>query len=168
MLGGRRRSWVRHRSPGPSRRAVLGVAVLALVGGCRSKRRPVPARTDPDLALSASVRADEAGLIASYDTAMLAFPALAPALVPLREQHEEHLVALQPRGSRPPASAPPPAAPADPTAAVRSLVATERAAAAARIADCLAASSRLAPLLASIGASEAAHAAALVALRPPG
>lgn len=169
MLRGRRTSHARPRSAGPSRRALLGVAVLALVGGCRpGKRRPVPARTDPDVALSATVRADEAGLIASYDAAIRAFPALAPALAPLREQHEEHLVALRPSGSGAPSSAPPQAAPADAAAAVRSLAATERAAAAARIADCLAASSRLAPLIASIGASEAAHASALAALRPPG
>lgn len=157
----------------PSRRTFLLLGAGIVLVGCRpGKRSPVPTRVDPDVALSASMRADEAGLIAAYDAALRAFPPLAPALVPLREQHEEHLGALPPNASAsasaPPSPAPVPAIPTDPAAALRSLAATERAAAAARIADCLAASSRLAPLIAAIGASEAAHASALATVRPAG
>lgn len=57
-----------------------------------------------------------------------------------------------------------PAVPPNPAAAVAALAGAERSAAAARVADCVAAPRELAPLLASIGASEAAH---LPALRTP-
>ncbi|MDP9433078.1 MAG: hypothetical protein M3P91_10305, partial [Actinomycetota bacterium] len=56
-----------------------------------------------------------------------------------------------------------------PTAAVGALQAAERAAAAARLSDCLrisAGAPELAALLASIGASEAAHAVAIGTAEP--
>lgn len=153
--------------PELTRRAVLGLGAGALLSGClRSKRRGKPAgRPDPDAALATSVRSAEVGLIAAYDAAVRSFPALSGALGPLRTEHEQHLRALPGAG---PSGAPPPlpeTALPDPTGALRSLLAAERSAAAARVADCLTASSRLAPLLASIGASEAAHAAALAGVR---
>lgn len=165
---------MRSRRPELSRRTVLGLAAGALVSGCLpGKRRadPPAAAPDPDVGLAASIRADELGLIAAYDAAIRGFPALAPTLAPVREQHRQHLAALAPpaapdqRSSAPLAL--PPATTPDPAAALRSLVAAERAAAAARVADCLAASPRLAPLLASIGASEAAHASALAGSAVP-
>ncbi len=167
---------MRSRRPELSRRTVLGLAAGALVSGCLpgKRRADPPAAPDPDVGLAASIRADELGLIATYDAAIRSFPALAPTLAPVREQHRQHLAALAPpaapaapdqRSSAPLAL--PPATTPDPAAALRSLVAAERAAAAARVADCLAASPRLAPLLASIGASEAAHASALAGSAVP-
>lgn len=154
---------MRSRRPELSRRAVLGLAAGALLSGCLpgKHRADPPAAPDPDLGVAASIRADELGLIAAYDAAIATFPALAATLAPVREQHEEHLAALPgDRRSGSPMALQQAMTP-DPAAALRSLVAAERAAAAARIADCLAASPRLAPLLASLGASEAAHASAL-------
>lgn len=155
---------MRSRRPELSRRTVLGLAAGALVSGCLpgGHRADPPVRPDPDVGLAASIRTDELGLIAAYDAAILTFPALAPMLAPVRKQHQEHLAALRPPG--PQSNSPmavQQATTSNPAAALRSLVAAERAAAAARVADCLAASPRLAPLLASIGASEAAHASAL-------
>lgn len=162
---------MRSLRPELSRRAVLGLAAGAVLSGCRpgERRSPVPATPDPDPGVAASVRADEAVLIATYDIAMSRFPVLSAALSPLREQHREHLAAL-PGPTASPMTSPtgsPVQPPADAVTALRSLRAAESAAAAARIADCLKTSARLAPLLASIGASEAAHAGALAAVRVP-
>lgn len=171
-----------HRRELP-RRAVLRLGTGALLTAClpgkRRARQPVPA--SPDIGVAASVRADEESLIAAYDATLLRFPALASRLQTLREQHTEHLTALRGgfgRSAGPSVGGSPsvgptatadlgPAVPADASSAVRALLAAERAAAAARVADCLAASPQLAPLLASIGASEAAHGSVLAGMRPP-
>ena len=151
------------------RRTLLRVGVVALVAGCRPRRRdahrPEPAGPDPDRAVAARVRADETRLVAAYDTTLTRFPQLEAVLAPVRQQHAEHLAALAgPAGSASATASP--AVPASARTAMRALVAAERAAAAARLVDCLAASPQLAPLVASIGASEAAHAGVLAGVRP--
>jgi hypothetical protein len=110
--------------------------------------------------------ADEDHLIAMYDAAMAAAPALARSLRRLRRDHAAHRTALLAAGARAAGAAPIPtptaAAPArGAVATLRALSAAERAAAAARTAACLAAPRSLAPLFGSIAASEAAHAVAI-------
>ena len=153
-----------------SRRGLLGLSAGALLSGCLPGKhradRPLP--PDPDLVATASVRTDELALVAAYDAAIDTFPALAPTLAPMRQHHQEHLAAL-PRDARSgsPRAVQQATTTSEQAAVLRSLVAGERAAAATRIADCLSASVRLAPLLASIGASEAAHASVLAGVGRP-
>lgn len=152
-----------------SRRGVLGLSAGALLSGCLPGKhradRPLP--PDPDLVVTASVRTDELALVAAYDAAIDTFPALAPTLAPMRQHHQDHLAALPPDARSGSPRAVQRATTSDQAAVLRSLVAGERAAAATRIADCLSASVRLAPLLASIGASEAAHASVLAGVGRP-
>lgn len=99
-------------------------------------------------------------LIAQYDAAIAAFPALGTTLRPIRDQHAGHLAALgSPAGT---AGAPAPA-PASSQAALAGLSAAEKAAAAMRLSDCLSTSEpALVRILALIAASEASHVAELV------
>jgi len=161
-----------------SRRAVLAVLGSILVAGCRPSRRPPVAAAGPpvrDAAALDSARADEQALLSLYDATLAVHAALSPQLGPVREHHQRHLDALPPDQARPMSGAstgavptggnapsgPAPVVPADPLAAVRALVDAENAAARGRAADCLGAARGLAGLLASIAASEAAHAVAL-------
>ena len=157
-------------SPGPTRRAVLagGPALLLAVGCTADAPAPRPAPVDPDDALRSAAAERERALLREYDAVLAARPGLAPRLVPVRGHHAEHLQALlgppetaspdpSPTGSGP-AAVPPPA---DDAAALARLVAAERAAGDAHAADCLAASRTLAPVLASLSASELSHQVAL-------
>lgn len=150
---------------GPTRRAVLGSGLAGLLSACTPARphRTVPAPPDPDLALSAAAAARERTLLAAYDSVLASTPALAAQLQPVRAEHLAHLFALgapafQVAGHPPSASPRPPAAP---SAARARLAVHERRAAAAHAADALSASRRLAPVLASLAASEASHHEAL-------
>ena len=163
-----------------SRRGLLGalgtVAVAPLLSGCGPKRRtpvsaPVP-KPDPDAGPVEAARADEQMLLGLYDATVAAYPVLAGQLTPLREHHQRHLQALPtPRpapsaaGSAASPGGTPTPAPAvgrpDPAAAIRVLVVAETAAATRRATDCLTVARPLAALLASVAASEAAHAVAL-------
>lgn len=158
----------------PTRRAVLSAGAVGLVAACTRSHRPPsagrPARPDPDVALTAAAVDRELALLAAYDAALAATPALASRLAPLRAEHAEHLSAL---GSGParkstPSPATDPAPDAGPggtgprgVQARRSLVTVELAAAAAHAAAALTASARLAAVLASLAASEASHQVAL-------
>ncbi len=157
-------------TPGPTRRAVLTAApALLLVAACTADEPPArPAAVDPDDALRSAAAQRERTLLQEYDAAIAARPGLAPRLQPVRGHHAEHLEALlgpPPTGSpSPSATADVPAAvppPPDDAAALARLVAAERAAGDAHAADCLAASVRLAPVLASLSASELSHPVAL-------
>lgn len=150
------------------RRAVLALPALGVLAGCiLPARRPAVRRAgrmaapDPDAAITAVARAGELALLDRYDATLARHPELGPALLAVRDQHAAHLAALPAARSRGRPSPPAVAVPADGAAALRALVAAERTAAGARATECLTASTRLAPLLASIGASEAAHAVAL-------
>lgn len=169
-------------------RAAPAAVVAAALAGCTSGSvpdvDPVPsASPDPDDTLRESAAERERGLLREYDWLLLALPELAARLAPLRAHHAEHLAALVgPSAGAPPsaaaaapsgrpspsaaAPAPPPSAPAPPPpadvpAVLARLVAAERAAGAAHARDCLAASRSLAPVLASLSASELSHPVAL-------
>jgi hypothetical protein len=157
-------------SPGPTRRAVLaGGPALLLAAACTADEpAPRPAPVDPDAALRSAAAERERTLLQEYDGVLAARPGLASRLVPVRGHHAEHLEALLgPSTTASPtvtATAAVPAAgppPADDAAALAGLVAAERAAGQAHARDCLAASRALAPVLASLSASELSHPVAL-------
>ncbi len=144
----------------PTRRVLLSAGAVGLVAACTPSHRPPsasrPARPDPDVALTAAAVDRELTLLAAYDAALAATPALASRLAPLRSEHAEHLMALR-AGPAPVGSAA-----TSPTPVTRtSLRAAELAAAAAHAAAAVTASDRLAAVLASLAASEASHQVAL-------
>jgi hypothetical protein len=175
----------RRPTAAPTRRTVLtssALAVLAAAGtaGCS----PVlpwasPPQTAPDVGVLRDVIAAENEIIATYSAVLAAFPDLAPAVAPLRGQHQEHLAQLKGRLVVPPGARPSAAASASPAGrrghpaarppwasaaeAVAGLRAAERAEAATLVARLASVPPSLAQLFASIGASEAAHAAVLQA-----
>jgi hypothetical protein len=135
---------------------------------------------DPDTELLRDVIAGKRVLLARYGALTARHPRLTTRLAGARADHEGHLRALSanphaaagsatadpaPSGAPglPGASATPTATPgsvvaAEPAEALRDLAGAERAAAAARQLQCVAArDAELARLLASIGACEAAH-----------
>lgn len=153
-----------HRSPGPTRRAVLAGGPALLLAACSADEPAArPARVDPDDALRSAAAERERALLREYDAVLAARPGLAPRLGPVRGQHAEHLAALVGPGPSATATAVPSAVPppADDAAALARLAAAERAAGDAHAADCLAASRALAPVLASLSASELSHLVAL-------
>ncbi len=155
---------------GPTRRAVLTAGpALLVMPACTADEPPArPQPVDPDDALRSAAAQRERDLLQEYDAVLAARPALAARLLPVRAHHAEHLEALlgpPSTGSPGPSAtaAVPPAVPppADDAAALARLVAAERAAGDGHAADCLAASRRLAPVLASLSASELSHPVAL-------
>ncbi len=168
---------MRRSSPptsGPSRRALLAAApALLLAAACTADEpgpAPRPAPVDPDDALRDAAAARERSLLAEYDAVLTARPGLAGRLAAVRGHHAEHLAALlgaaasappSPSPSAPAAVAPAVPPPADDAAALARLVAAERAAGDGHAADCLRASTSLAPVLASLSASELSHPVAL-------
>jgi hypothetical protein len=141
-----------------------GLAIVGLLGGCRGSGRPAPeSTTDPQALARRRARADERTLLAAYDATVTRHPALRAQLIPLRQQHAGHLSAVD--GQSQPAPAPSaPVISTTPATAVLALAAAERRAASVRLADCVSVAADFAGLLASIGASEATHAAVLPAL----
>lgn len=157
-----------------SRRVLLSLTPLALAAACTGSdpapgsRSARPSPVDPDDPLRSAAAERERALLREYDAVLAARPGLAPRLVPVRGHHAEHLQALlgpPPTASPSPSATPvvPPAVPppADDAAALARLVAAERAAGDAHAADCLTASRALAPVLASLSASEHSHPVAL-------
>jgi hypothetical protein len=158
-----------------SRRVVLLAAAVPVAVGCVARRgSPGAPAPDPDAEISARVARAEQALLARYADTVRRHPSLASRLNPLASEHAAHLVALTshpPGGPSTAASATPTptsgrpgpavAVPADAARAVAALATAERQAARARIGDAVAASITLAPVLASIGGAEAAHAALL-------
>lgn len=136
----------------PTRRAVLtGSAAAAALTACtRTSRRraAAPAAVDPDVELRAAAVAREQSLLDAYDAAATN-PGLQARLAPLRAEHAAHLQAL---GALPVPGIPPPSTPT-----LSQLIALERRAAAAHTAAAVPASRRLAPVLASLAASETTH-----------
>lgn len=159
---------------GPSRRSVLaglgGTAAALALTGCTSEPA-APPPPDPDDLLREAAVAREQSLLRAYDGVLLAQPTLTARLLPLREQHVEHLAALTPPA--PPTSAPTASAPAGPAVpavppppttvgTLDTLAAAERAAGVSHAQDALAAADRpLAALLATLSASEQSHPVAL-------
>ena len=166
----------------PTRRAVLrgfGAAVASLwtLPGCTSAPDeddpPSSPRTpDPDLAVVARALAAGAQLAQRYAATVAAHPGLAGLLEPLAAEHAAHGDALDvSEPGTPPASplaespAPSPLVPTVAAEALAALAAAERASATARVADLLQSAPTVARLLASIAASQAAHAALLEVAR---
>lgn len=115
------------------------------------------------------VAAAESGLIALYDATIAAFPVLATALTPLRDQHVDHRTAASgaAQSADAPNPAPAPAVASTASGALRALRDAERQAARDRRASCLAASDPASVrMLALIAASEASHLPVLRKLEP--
>ncbi|MFC4529631.1 hypothetical protein [Sphaerisporangium dianthi] len=163
-----------------TRRAVLSgtaaAAVAASVTGCSGPEpapgtAPTPRPPDRETVLLTSVIADKERMVASYRQAARSGAEVAATLRPFQQRHEAHLAELRrrlpatPATPRTPATgSPAPAASAGsspPAVSIRALRDMERRAAASRPRQIGAVSPALAQLLASIGACEAAHAAAL-------
>lgn len=143
-----------------SRRSVLVLAtggVLALAGcsfGTDSEPTSAPSE-DADARLAEAVAVQEVGLIALYDATISAYPALASALSPLRDEHVAHRDALaQPSGSP---SGLPTIATSEATALAAILDAERRAVAERSEACASALGAESARLYALIAASEAGH-----------
>ncbi|WP_250287381.1 hypothetical protein [Frankia sp. CiP1_Cm_nod2] len=175
----------------PSRRGVLGAlplaATAALTGalaseltGCswtRSAYGPGgPGGPDTvDNTLLEAVTRSEQGLLVAYDQAILAHPSIAATLAVLRAHHAEHAgrigsavtggftIMTSPPGTPQQTTVPQQTA-ASQQATVAALVQLERQAAALLRARCLTAAVGVVPLLASIHASELAHADLLTQL----
>ncbi|MGH3278786.1 MAG: hypothetical protein ACRDNW_06575 [Trebonia sp.] len=109
----------------------------------------------------------ERNLIWVYDKAIAAYSALAPALSPLRAEHEAHLAQLRARVIEPPGKRVPDTVTARPAlgttlaAAVAQLRTAEEAAVKTLMSRLDSASPSLAQLYASIAASEATHVSVL-------
>lgn len=163
------------RGRGLSRRQLLAVLpALAATSACDVEPAPAtptpppaPAPASPgpspDDGLRAVAQGDEAELLARYDATLARHPTLRAVLSPLRAEHAEHLAALAASGVAPTAnSSPTPTRPPSKAAdEVSALLDLERQAARRQSEGCLLATVALAPLLGSIAASEAAHAAVL-------
>ncbi|GAA4157186.1 hypothetical protein [Actinomadura keratinilytica] len=155
-----------------SRRAVLGGTagiVFPALGGC-GRAPAAPPALDPELMILVGAITAEHDLIALYEAVRGAHADLAERIAPALAHHREHLAVLRrhyvPGSGRlaSPAPAPSPVAqpvPGDRSGALAVLRRAESQAAAARVAEVERAGPGLAQLLASIGACEAGHAAAL-------
>lgn len=156
-------------TPPVPRRAVLGgTLALPLLAGCAAEADAPRG----DVSTLVGAIASEQDLIASYEAARAAHASLARRIDPFLAHHREHLAVLRRHyvpgsgdrageGGRIPA----PRAqqiPDEARAALARLREAETRAASARAADAGKADPGLAQLLASIGACEAGHAAALV------
>ncbi len=170
----------------PTRRRVLtasALAVLAAAGaaGCAPGQPwpwATPPHPSPDVGVLRNVIAAEQAMVSRYTVVISARPALAGTLAPLLRQHQAHLAQLRERLLVPAgaAASPSPAAtarrrparvPAGQAAALDYLRAAEGDQAAFLVRELATlASPALAQLFASIGASEATHAALLRTARP--
>lgn len=150
-----------------TRRDVFTVGALGALSACTSPADKTPEPVDPDVALLAAAVAREQALLLAYDDALLAHPSLAGLLAPLREEHQQHLDRLQPPSPSATPTTPTPTTPTPDASATpdltrpapdrAALAGLERAASTAHGAAAVTASRRLAPVLASLSASEASH-----------
>ena len=136
----------------PTRRQVLALCAF-VPAACTHRHALLPDPAQPFL--DAAV-ARESALLAAYDAAIAR--ASTPQLAAFRAEHAAHLSALE-SAVRPSASPTPSASVA--AAPPGSLVALERATAAAHADAAVSAPARIAPLLASLAACESSHAALL-------
>lgn len=144
----------------PSRRSVLAAGALGLASACTTSEAPVPHAVSADELRRREAAIREQALLQLYDAALAAFPALAPVLTPLREDHVQHRRALG-GAALPTATASPGLIGKTAADARRRIQALERETATQHAAAALAAGRGLAPLLASLSACESAHVAVL-------
>ncbi len=146
----------------PTRRRLLqvsAVAPLAVLVACSTRDDSEPV-TDVDDSVRQQVAASENDLIRRYDATIAAFPAIALRLQPLRDQHAEHMSAVD--GPDQVSDLKGPIIPQTQAAAVSELAGAERDAATARRASSVEATSpELIWNLALIATSESQHAATL-------
>jgi hypothetical protein len=157
------------RRMGHSRRTVLGAALGSLaatvgVAGC-DDTAPAAHKTPAADPLNPLYLAT-AALLARYEATITAVPALAPRLIPLRDDHRQHLRALAREigpglAAVPPTASAGPNVPADAGTALAALAAAEKDGTTAARAACLAAPTYRAALLGSIAAARASHTQAL-------
>lgn len=154
----------------PTRRAVFGGVLALAVSACRPLRSAQRPTVSPELKTLRRAAAHEESLISRYEAVRRRHPRLASRIDPIVDEHRAHLAALRAQvtpsptpseSETPPPKDETPSAPADRSEAVKALAAQERAASDARIRDLDTAPPFLAQVLASIGASEATHAALL-------
>lgn len=155
----------------PSRREVLAGAGLLALAGCLHDEEPTKAAPEPpEVRLRARV-ADEVAELGSLYAAVLArFPAAGRDLATLAAEHTAHVEALRGPTEGPSASptarpspstaptTPAPEVPATLPEAFRALAGAERTASGRRARQAVRTTPGTARLLASIAASEAAHA----------
>jgi hypothetical protein len=156
-----------------SRRQLLAASPTTLplflaLSGCRGPAvlsAPPTVSTQTQALLNAATA--ELNLIWIYSKTMSAYSGLAPALAPLRAEHEAHLAQLRGRVIEPPGKRVPdtvtarPAVGATRAAALAQLRGAEQAAVASLMSRLGGASPSLAQLYASIAASEATHVSVL-------
>ncbi|WP_250573882.1 twin-arginine translocation signal domain-containing protein [Nonomuraea sediminis] len=149
----------------PSRRAVLtGGAAAAALTACGTAGHPppvTPPAEDPDRVLLRELIAEKERTVALY-TALISSGAA--KLVPFRDRHQAHLAELRrrsPDAGKLPTTASTATTSPPPKVSLTRLRDVERRAAALRPRQIADVSPPLAQLVASIGACEAAHAAAL-------
>jgi hypothetical protein len=163
--------------PLPRRAVLVGAAALGatgLAGGlsaCSPGRTAPPPPPDPDVQLRLRVAAEVRSLLAAYAAVIATHPATGSRLRPFAAETRAHDRALSgppgalptpsPRTASSGSSPAPSPVPATQAAAVAWLAGLERAAAVRRRRELLRAGPDLARLLASVGASEATHAALL-------
>jgi hypothetical protein len=153
-------------------------ALAAGVAGCTSGTAwpwAQPPRPAPDVAVLHEVIDAEYTMISRYTAVLSAHPGLAAALSPVLAEHREHLAQLRARlvvpagASGAELTAPPRLRrmrpPAGQAAALGYLRSAERAAASVLVSRLASVPPSLAQLMASIGASEATHAALLSSAR---
>jgi hypothetical protein len=144
----------------PSRRSVLAGGAVGLATACTSRGPSTPAVVSRDDVLRQRAASREEALLQLYNRVLAHFPALAAELQPLRAHHEEHRRALGVTATVT-ALATPALAGRTPAEARARLAAMERGVAADHGHGAVLATRDLAPLLASLSASEASHAAVL-------
>lgn len=147
---------------GLSRRAVLATGSVLTLSACLPGTDDEPTRPDPDLVLRRRAARQAGELFTSYLAVVNAFPqADAQQLDTLRvlaAEHEAHVTALAvPSPTATPTASAAPVVPSSMADSLRWLAGLERAAARRRTRQALRAGPDLARLLASVGASEAAH-----------
>lgn len=173
------------RSPAFSRRTALVAAAGTALLGTACTPDPVgprppgasrsrPAEPLPDVALAATVVADEQALLDRIDATLARHPQLERVLAEARAAHAAHVTLLEDAAPKPPSPAPSPAGgsatgvPADPGRAVRVIARREDELALVDKRSAFAAESgAFARLLASMAASAAQQAVALRGAQVP-
>ena len=150
------------------RQGLTALAVLGPIGflaACSSSSDADPIEpTAVPATVSTAVAAQEQELVQLYDATIAAYPEIAAALQVIRDQHQQHAMALDASSS--PSSAPPTEIAESVDRALVALVSAEKKAMRQRIDACVEAEDAgLARTLAFIAASESSHVPALRDLR---